>query len=698
MAKRKTRKGGFAAPNMQRPALGEDGEDTPMGTDATATMVWKNWKASRKHLEKWHTEAKESYDFVAGRQWDQADIDTLTDQQRPVITFNRTGTTVDAVAGYEINGRQDVTFLPRTVDDSGPAEVESDAARYFRGECDAEDEESDSFHDVLVCGLGCVGHSMDYDQNPEGMMLVERVDPMEMGYDPAAIKRNLVDRRWDIRGKWMDREAARLKWPDADWAIIPLEGATEDEVDHKSPINVPENAFYRSGSGENYDHQRNKVFVLEQTWFVLEPFYSVADPTTGKLVDLKPDEHKKIQDAAKAQGIQIKSVKRSKRKFKRAYVCGNTTLEEGEAPCPDMFHYQFMTGKRDRNQNVWFGLVRSMKDPQRWANKFLSQYLHMINSNVKGGIDYEDGAFEDVSVVERNQSKPGSMLKIEPGFFDKVRRTNPTQIPNNVYQLMEFSVTSLRDVTGVNVELLGTAERNQPGILEQQRKQSAMAILAPIFDSQRRYRKMAGRLEMYFINEFLSDGRLIRITGEENAKFVPLTKTHDFADYDIIVDEAPTAPNQKEAAFGVIMQVLPATMKMGVPTPPEILDYVPGLPQKLVEAWKRLLTQPPGPEQEAMRILDALKKMAEIEKDGTAAEKNKADATATLGGLQISATDTVGNLLIALQQAAQPQGAGAPPSPQPQPQPGPGIPMPPPGGPQGMPVTPPPMPMPEVIQ
>ncbi len=682
MAKRTRKKGGFAAPTMQLPVLGEDGEDTPMGTDATATMVWKNWKASRKHLEKWHTEAKESYDFVAGRQWDQADIDTLTDQQRPVITFNRTGTTVDAVAGYEINGRQDVTFLPRTIEDSGPAEVESDAARYFRGECDAEDEESDSFHDVLVCGLGCVGHSMDYDQNPEGMMLVERVDPMEMGYDPSAIKRNLVDRRWDIRGKWMDREAARLRWPDADWQTIPLEGATEDEVDHKSPINVPENAFYRSGSGENYDHQRNKVFILEQTWFVLEPFYSVADPATGKLIEMDPDQHKKIQGAAKEAGIQIKSVKRSKRKFKRAYVCGNTTLEVGEAPCPDMFHYQFMTGKRDRNQNVWFGLVRSMKDPQRWANKFLSQYLHMINSNVKGGIDYEEGAFADVSEVERNQSKPGAMLKIEAGFFEKVRRTNPTQIPNNVYQLMEFSVTSLRDVTGVNVELLGTAERNQPGILEQQRKQSAMAILAPIFDSQRRYRKMAGRLEMYFINEFLSDGRLIRITGEENAKFVPLTKTHDFADYDIIVDEAPTAPNQKEAAFGVIMQVLPATMKMGVPTPPEVLDYIPGLPQKLVEAWKKLLTKAPDPKQQIMEMLEGLKRVAEIEKDGAQAEKYQADALVATGGMQISAVDTIGQLMIALQQVAQGQGGQAPPPQQPAPGMPPGMPMPPPPGPE----------------
>lgn len=674
MAKRK-RKGSFAAPNIQLPALGDDPEQgVESGGDDTARRVWKHWKASTTHLEKWHTEAKTCYDFVAGRQWDQEDIDTLTTQQRPVITFNRTGTTVDAVAGYEINGRQDVTFLPRTIEDSGPAEVESDANRYFRGECEAEDEESDAFYDVLVSGLGCVGHSMDYEVNPEGMMEVERIDIFEMRYDPTAKKRNLSDRRWDQRGKWHDRKKAAQMWPDADWDAIPLQNGSDGHLEGQSPINVPENAFYRTGSKEGYDETEGKVFIIEETWFELEPFYSVANPETGALEKLEPDAHKKIQEAAKAAGMPpLKSVKRTKRKYKRAYVCGPTTLEEGDAPCPDMFHHQFMTGKRDRNKNHWFGIVRAMLDPQRWSNKFLSQYLHMINSNVKGGIDYEEGAFADISVVEQNQSKPGATLKIEPGFFEKVRRTNPTEVPNNVFQLVEFAVTSLRDVTGVNVELLGTADRNQPGVLENQRKQSAMAILAPIFDSQRRYRKKAGHLEMYFIREFLSDGRLIRITGEENAKFVPLTKRDGFDEYDIVVDEAPTAPNQKEAAFAVIMQVLPATMKMGVPTPPEVLDYIPGLPQKLVEAWKKLLTAPPDPKKTIMEILEGLEKMAIIEKDGTQAEKNKADALAKTGGVQISAIDTIGQLMLALKQSQQPPDAqpmpGAPPGGMPAPQP-----------------------------
>lgn len=673
-----------AAPLMQLPASGADDEDDIVGADSLASSVWKNWKASTNHLEKWHTEAKESYDFVAGRQWDQADIDTLMDQQRPVITFNRTGTTVDAVAGYEINGRQDVTFIPRQIESTGPAEVESDAARYFRQECDAEDEESDAFHDVLTCGLGCIDHAMEYEENPEGMLKVERVDIFQMRYDPTAVKRNLVDRRWDIRGKWTDRKKAETDWPDADWSAIPLQGGTEDEVDHQDPINVPENAFYRTGSKEGYDERRGKVFILEQTWFELEPFYSIANPQTGELEKLTPDEHAKIQKAAKAAGLDIKSVKRTQRVFKRAFVCGTTTLEEGPAPCPDMFHYQFMTGKRDRNKNHWFGLVRSMKDPQRWSNKFLSQYLHMINSNVKGGIKYEEGAFADIRKIEDNQSRPGANMEIQNGFFDKVEILPSAQIPPNVENLMQYAIQSLRDVTGVNVELLGTADRNQPGVLENQRKQSALAILAPIFDSQRRYRKMAGRLEMYFIREFLSDGRLIRIVGESEAQYVPLTKKPGFTEYDIIVDEAPTAPNQKEAAFATIMQILPALMKMGVPTPPSVLDYVPGLPSKLANEWKQLLTKPPPPEKTINDILDGLKKVAEIEKDATQGDYNKAKAIATNAGVPIDATDTIGHLLLAMKAASQPA---------PQPIADGGEQTPPPG-PQAVPQAPQPLPAP----
>jgi hypothetical protein len=40
--------------------------------------------------------------------------------------------------------------------------------------------------------------------------------------------------------------------------------------------------------------------------------------------------------------------------------------------------------------------------------------------------------------------------------------------------LMQFAITSIRDCTGINLELLGQKDINQPGILEAQRKQAGM--------------------------------------------------------------------------------------------------------------------------------------------------------------------------------------------------------------------------------
>src|SRR6185312_4735263 len=64
------------------------------------------------------------------------------------------------------------------------------------------------------------------------------------------------------------------------------------------------------------------------------------------------------------------------------------------------------TGKRDMNKRYWFGLVRAMRDPQEWANKWLSQILHIINSNAKGGLMAPKSAFENWRQVEANWARP----------------------------------------------------------------------------------------------------------------------------------------------------------------------------------------------------------------------------------------------------------------------------------------------------
>ena len=124
--------------------------------------------------------------------------------------------------------------------------------------------------------------------------------------------------------------------------------------------------------------------------------------------------------------------------------------------------------------------------------------------------------------------------------------------------LMHFAITSIRDCTGINLELLGQKDINQPGILEAQRKQAGMTVLATLFDSLRRFRKQVGRIRLYLIQTYLSDGRLIRIVGPDGARSLPLIRDNtaektvkSSTPIDVVhedEDDAPSAFRKKEPA------------------------------------------------------------------------------------------------------------------------------------------------------
>ena len=132
------------------------------GTPEDLLLTAKAWyRADREHSEDWRKDAKEDFDFVAGHQWSDEDKEVLREQLRPEITFNRIAPTVESVIGIEIGNRREVRYIPRSAGDEKPDEVLTAAGEWAREQCDAEDEESDAFFDVVVCGMGWVDTRMD---------------------------------------------------------------------------------------------------------------------------------------------------------------------------------------------------------------------------------------------------------------------------------------------------------------------------------------------------------------------------------------------------------------------------------------------------------------------------------------------------------------------------------------------------------
>lgn len=555
------------------------------------------YRQARDFWRNWRVEAMDDYAFVSGKQWQADDEAILRAEKRPPITFNYSEKMIDAVVGAEVSNRQEVSYHPRGVEDSALADLWNAAAKWAREECNAEDEETDAFRDALICGLGWTWTRMSYDEDLDGKLIVERVDALEMYADPAASKPGLADRRWHDRLYWVDRAEVHRHWPDAP--------DTLDTEDLQGGV-VRHGHRYDDNDDEERERHKDQIQLRMHECYELEPVYRVG--LEDGLQELSATDFNKVK--AELDKANIPYAKQQKRVYYRAFFAGETLLELKKSPCQVGFCLQAITGKRDRNKNTWYGLTRVMKDPQRWANKWLSQILHIINTNAKGGLMAEIGAFVDPTKAQEEWSRPDSVTLMNEGALSqkKVMPKAAAPYPSGLDKLMEFALGSLPMVTGINLEALGLANREQAGVLEAQRKQAAYGLLAPIFDSLRRYRKEQGRVLLYYIHNYISDGRLVRIGGPESEQFLPLTKQPNAPRYDIVVDQSPNAPDTKQKTWETLVEIIPAMLKAGLPLPPDLLDFTP-LPATLVGKWKQFLGQQQQVDEETQQ------KMAELEEE-----------------------------------------------------------------------------------
>lgn len=597
-------------PNENEPAAKGAGDMNSPKDELMLQEARKRWRICKNHWGAWREEARECYAFVAGKQWDIADIQKLKEERRVPVTFNRVEPMVDIVVGTEIGNRRQIRYIARSVEDSGVNDVYSAAADFYRDECEAEHEDTDAFRDCLICGIGATEVRLDFEEDPTGNIVIERVDPFEIWIDPDARKNNASDRRYMFRMRDVPYSEIKATWPEEAKDVYGLRQKSywdteiDDDAGDASGIHVtmPGDQYEldQGDGGSGFDDSA-KLRLVEYQYAMRQPVFLVMNDQ-NMLQKMTQNDFAEWRVAMKAAGIPLNEgedyFRAHQRVIKRAFIVGRKVMQHDVAPCVTHFSYPVITGKRDRNDRTWYGLVRNMIDPQRWANKFFSQILHIINTSAKSGAYVEEGAVDDMREFEHKFAKTGSLLWLRTGGLNKIKERGFGNYPAGIDKLMEFSIGAMREVTGINMELLGLADRQQAGVLEYQRKQAGLTILGFVFDNLRRYRKAQGEILLYFIENYVSDGRLIRITGPEGQKYVPLTKQPGVSKYDVVIDEAPDSPNQKEQVFQVLMQLIPAMVKMGMGLPLEIMDYMP-LPQTLIEKMKesqQARQQQPDPE------------------------------------------------------------------------------------------------------
>lgn len=604
-------------------------------------QIKKNIRESRRHFSQWRKDAKEDYDFYAGKQWSEDDVALMQEQGRPAVVFNRTMRTINTVGGLEVQNRQEVRYYGRKQVDPqsvGQAEQLTDASKWVRDECDAEDEESESFQDTAICGMGWTETRLDYETDAEGVILIERHDSLEMGVDHTAKKRNCKDSRFRYRIINYSPQEFKEKYPGEE---VPKGRFFDTDTDEKLVQDMSP-AGYTPDDKEEAARDTKQIQVCQYQYYEITKVHVVQNPD-GTTTELPADRFKEAKELFDAQGVQYTKNARPKRKYWQCFLHPEKILEREPSPV-DGFTFEIITGFRDRNTNTWFGLVRPMRDPQMWANKWLSQIQHILNTQAKAGkLLYETGALKNPQKAKEEWARPDAALELNNGALSsqKIMIHQGSGYPEGIDRLLQYALEAINDVPGISLELMGLANRDQANVVEQSRKQAAVTILAVLFDSLRRYRKAQGRIQAEFIQNYISDGRLIRVTGPTGPQYVPLNRDPSMIKYDVIVDDAPSSPNMKDRVFSALQAIFPMVEAAQVPVPPDILDYTP-LPQGLIQNWKKYIQQMQNDPQTQQRkqMADAAQ-MAEVEHKKSQSDLNKAKAMKEMHDMQNPSDPTI---------------------------------------------------------
>lgn len=611
------------------------------------TDLLKRAKANKrlsddKHA-KWKKLAKIWYEFAAGGhdedtgQWDKETLNKLKVQGRPPVTFNTIEKVIEGLTGTEVNNRESIDYQPRDEDDTVAADSYNTVGKYARDN-DVEEEDTQALRDTFICGLGWTDSTMMYDQDPDGRFSVVAEEPMSMSWDPRAKRPGLTDARWVGRVKRIAKDEFDSLWPE------------KVSKGHTSVFGDDGRTTFSHGEPEqkdsDYDHDIGEiatadddVAVFEYQYFSMVPLFRFTDPITGN--DVKTDQagFKEIKGILEPQGFhftpapapreaeldpaRVLFVKQDIRRYYRAFFTGDSEiLEHEESMWPFGFTLQAVTGRYDRVNKLWYGAVRAMMDPQRWGNKFLSQWIHQFNSNIKGGGMYEETAMDNPDDWTSEVSQTSPWLKVNDGAISggKIQFFTPSIAPPDIQALMQFAFGAPASIIGYADEFFGVAGRDQPIGLEQTRKLATMSIVAPIFSSYRKYRKVHGRLLLYFMWAYFTDETITRVLPKAlKEEGLAAIKNTDIAKFDIHVDDAPLSPSMKATTFSVMkdfIQFLPPEVQLR--TLPAFLKSSP-LPgtvvRELVQQFEA--AQQPDPlaklEREAKLTIDvatAFQKMA----------------------------------------------------------------------------------------
>ena len=599
------------------------------------------------YLYDWQQDVDKDFQFAALDQWDKDDKERLEEEGRPALVFDRTRPIIASVAGAEITNRYEPKFLPRDADlddiDVPFSEAGNKVMKWVRDRGNFENAESAAFQSALICGVGVTEFYMDFEEDRDGMIRLSRVPIWEMGWDPTVTGPNYLDARYVMRDRWIDEDEIISRFGRENYDEVVRVGNVEmtqgrglmDRVIGRE-VDDPRHTYFETKAGHRYDDRAGRVRLWEMYRKERRYMTRIFLPDGQDLLVPKEQAQDTLEQvrAAVLQNQMFESAAMGQplgpiqpvdyvedypeTRIFRSYHAGNRTIQDDEVELKT-FPYQFITCFEDWSdpQRLYhYGLMKAMRDPQNYANKFFSHAVHQWAANPKGSIMYEEDLFSDIATAKAEWAKATGMVPVDPGKL-QTPREKFRLIPSNVNMggietLLAHAISSISSSSGVSEQYtVGTAEdlKRTAATAVQSVKDSNMVTLSQPFDALRLYKKTQGRLLLDFVSAYVQTKQLDKLLGPDpdSQMFIQAAKEGDLSQqYEVIAEESAASKSKQMDVFAKVMetQFIPQLLELGVPVPPTLAKYFP-FPSDINADFQSVLTEA----KEMMEMQAAITKM-----------------------------------------------------------------------------------------
>ena len=494
-------------------------------------------------------------------QWAQADLDqrfVLGDQDlwsvlfpndymnnRKMFNFNLTNSMVQVVSGYQRRNRKSSVVIPVQSPMQKTADQLTKCLYYIHGQSGAYQTYSDAFEQGAVTqGIGLVSIYLDSVSDPSSPDIKTRyIDFKSVLIDPYFRKADLSDCRYIWTRQFFDRQEAAMLYPKfADEIMEMRSGASKDDKFYYMP--------------EVYDIQQSNLIAFDEYWYLSSREAEfLLDTYTNELQEFTGDDEDFRIIQMEAGYNRFKKVKRPKQTVRRCILLNDKVLVDEPNPYgidryPFVAFLGYFTPDTPYYAYKFKGIVRDMRDAQYLFNRRKVADLSILESQQQG-IKVKQGSL--VTPSDGLNTGNGRMLVLKKEAQMSDVEPMPIIPPAPVMIQMEDMLKDvMRQITGINEELLGSAIDDKAGVLAMLRQGAGLTTLQRLFDQCDESQKQCGDIMVEMIQKNWSYNKVRQVIGEEPT---PEFDNKAFFKYGCKVVQGVLTETQQQLELGQLMEL-----------------------------------------------------------------------------------------------------------------------------------------------